>query len=233
MPTAAQTEAINQFVAQPINNLIVFLAIVSLVIVLAGLFVIWKFAPLLYNLYKQQADTNKQNAETNAKLTIILGENEKRATERTVALNSLGDKTDKQTETLTAIGEKTDHQTEVLDHQTEVLEAVGKTFSDHHIATAETVANLSDKVDSLETVVSTNTESIAALTEQIRNLVNKLEDKAACADAEERMRKLRDEILDKLSIEQAKRATDSQPIVVITPSNVIPDSGAGATGEAA
>lgn len=213
MPTAQQ---LNQFVSQPINNLIVFGIILALVIVLGGIFVIWKFAPMLYNLYKQQADTN-------AKLTKIVEDGEKRASERTNALAELSEQTNKQTETLTSIGEKTDHQTDVLEN-------MGKVFSDHQITTHDTVANLSDKVDSLEKTTLSNTESINTLAEQIKNLIARLEDKAACADAEERMRKLRDEMLEIATREQARRATDSQPAVNILPPNVTPDTASDADG---
>lgn len=194
MPTETQAQQLNQFVSQPINNLLVFQAIISLGIVVGVIILVWKFAPMLYNLYKQQA-------ETNAKLTKIVEDGEKRAEQRTTALASLG--------------EKTDHQTDVLENQTEELKKMGKTFSDHQITTHDTVANLSDKVDGLEKTVNTNTESITALTEQIKSLVSRLEDKAACADAEERMRKLRDEMLEIATREQARRATDSHPAVIL------------------
>lgn len=202
MPTEqAATQLAQAALQAPINTLVVLVAIIALIIVLGVGFLMWKFAPIILRQIQQQI-------ETNAKLTKIIEDGEKRAEQRTTALSDLSKQTANQTTVLNTISEKTDKQTNVL-------EIMGKTFGDHQIATHETVANLSDKVDGLEKTVNSNSESIVALTEQIKNLITKLEDKAACAEAEERMRKIRDEILDKLTSEQAKRATGTTPAVVI------------------
>jgi len=155
-------------------------------------------------------------------VTDILEKSEKRAEERTSALQVLVQKTD-------VTNELSRQSITAIDNQTKVIEVQNLDHNNYQTLVTDTLSAVNTRVDGLETSVNTNTENIAALTEQIKALVAKLDDKAACADAEERMRKFRDEIKALLTEQQAKK-TDTLPAV-----NVIPDTDAGgsAVGEAA
>lgn len=68
------------------------------------------------------------------------------------------------------------------------------------------------------TTIKNDTEIILEL---IKKIEERLQNQADCVDVAERLKKV-----EELFIEKSKRATDSQPIVVIQPpANLIPDSG--------
>lgn len=192
MPNTDQAAQIAQAAFQaPINNLVVVLAIAVMLFVMGVLFFTWRLFKYISN--------------NDSPLVKVLREIRD-------AFNGMKTSTaEKTTQVITA----TNETNTILKDQTEELKNMGKVFGDHQIATHDTVANLSDKVDGLQTTVNTNTESIAALTEQIKALVDKLDDKAACADAEERMRQFRDEIKALLSEQQSKKTSEFPAVNVI------------------
>lgn len=190
-PTAQE---INTFVAQPINNLIVFLAIMVVVALIIALVLVARYGPKIYNLYKQQADTNKLNAETTSKLTEIAEQN---ATQARLALTSV----DKNTTEMVKQTASIEKQTVVIENQTKVIAVQNLDHNNYQTL-------VSDGMSAVKEQVAANTESIAALSEQIKALVDKLDDKAACADAEERMRQFRDEIKALLTEQQSKKTSE-------------------------
>ena len=174
MPTDQQAQALNQFVSQPVNNLIVFLAIISLVIVILVGFALYKITPWIINLFKQQADTN-------AKLTEIVGQNSKQAETNNLAVEKNTAEMVRQTAAIEA-------QTGIIARQGHDLILVSDTLSAHG------------------TRIETNTENIAALQraieglpEQIRSIIT---DKSGCLRVETLISNLREEVLQ--LIEQQK-----------------------------
>ncbi len=213
-PTAQE---INTFVAQPINNLIVFLAIAVVVALIIALVLVGRYGPKLYNLFQQQADTNKLNADTTAKLTAIAAQNAEQAKLTLTSTDKLNTEMVKQTAAINTSTAAIDNQTQVIQVQNLNHNAYQTLVSDGMSAVqaqvAENTAGIADMKIELK-------ESIAALTEQINALVAKLDDKAACADAEERMRAFRDEIKALLTQQQAKKTSDLPAV------NLIPDTDA-------
>lgn len=211
MPSTDQAAQIAQAALQaPINNLVVLLAIIALLIMALGAFLIWKFATPLLKLYQQQAATNE-------KLTQIVGQNSEQAKVATQSVENNTAEMKKQTEAInTSIA--------AIDNQTQVIQVQNLNHNNYQTLVSDTMSAVKERVDGLETSVNSNTESIAALTEQIKALVDKLDDKAACADAEERMRQFRDEIVALVTQQQSKKTADLPAVTqaAIPPANVIP-----------
>lgn len=206
MPTTDQiTDAVAAAAQIPINNGLIIIVLLTLGIFALGGVTIWRFAPILISLYKQQA-------ETNSKLTQIVGQNSKQAE---LAMASVDSNTGEMVKQTAAIN----NQTSVIEGQGHDLRAYQTLVSDNLSAHTEQITTNTANIAELKTSVNSNTESIAALTEQIKALVDKLDDKAACAEAEERMRQFRDEIVELVTKQHDKRATSELAIVP----NVLPD----------
>lgn len=213
MPTTDQiSDAVAAAAQIPINNGLIIAVLIALGIVVLGGVLIWRFAPIFINLYKQQA-------ETNAKLTQIVGQNSEQAK---LAMASV----DKNT------GEMV-RQTEAIVGQTAIIEGQGRALRSYQTLVSDNLASHTEQI-------ATNTENIAELKKSIDHLSeqikNMLEDKAACADAEQRIEKLRDEIIALVTKQQTKRDTGEVPAVPAQPAVLIPDdanASASQAGEAA
>lgn len=192
MPTDGQAQAINQFVAQPINNLIAFGIILALVILLAVIYVVWKFAPKLYNLFKELADTNKQNADTAAKLTIIVSQNSDQAVIAQKSLENNTAEMAKQTSAIVALTELTKVQGHD-DNQYKIL------VSDNLHAHTESVDKLKEAIEALPGI-----------------LIKAIEDKLACQSLVITIQGWHDEVMQVIASQQAKRDTGTIPVVPIT-----------------
>jgi len=208
LPTDQAAQIAQSALQAPINNLVVVLAIAVMLFVIGVLYFTWRLFKYISN--------------NDSPLVKVLREIRD-------AFNGMKTSTvEKTTQVITA----TNETNTILKDQTEELKKMGKTFGDHQITTHDTVANLADKVDDLETVVTSNSESINELRKSIDELTaqikNMLEDKAACADVEERIAKLRDEIVALVTKQQSKKTSEQTTV------NVIPDTEDGsAVGEAA
>lgn len=174
MPPEQATEFAKEALQAPINNLIAFGIILSLVIVLGVGFLAWKFVPVLLRQIQQQL-------ETNAKLTKILEQNSNQAI---LAAQSVEKNT-----------AETAKQTAVIDAHTTQLEA-----------NTATVAAL-----------KVSTETLTASTEDLKKQVQTLiDDKAACAGIEETINQVKQEILQAMR-EQAAKKTSEQHTVNLPP----------------
>lgn len=187
-----QAEQIAQAALQaPVNNLVVLVALISLGIVLLVGFTVWKVAPAVINLYKTQA-------ETNAKLTTIVGQNSEQAK---LAIQSVDKNTDEMVK-----------QTSAIKEQTSIIQLQGKDLNTYQVLVSDTLSAHTEKIAENTASVQAIKESIDTLSNQIKAL---LEDKIACADAEDRIKKLYEEILLLVKQQQAKHATGTNPVVVV------------------
>lgn len=190
MPTTTQ---INEFVAQPINNLIAFAVILALVIVLVVVVVAWKGAPALFKLFKQQADTNRLNVANNEKLTQIVEQN---ATQAKLAMQSVERNT----------GEMV-RQTAAIEKQTGIIAIQGQ-----HLRNYQTL--VSDNLNAHTEQIEANTANIAALKSSIDSLPDQIriaiEDVAARIGIEKLALDLRTEIDRLVKHQEAVRKTSEQ-----------------------
>lgn len=188
MPTADQTAQIIQAAAQaPVNNMVVLVSIGLVVFLLGIVFLVYKFAPALINLYKQQADTNQ-------KLTQIAGQNSEQAK---LAMGSV----DKNTAEM-------EKQTIILMDFKNFQKVNNDTTADLAIEVGIMKAAVGANIEGIAALKA----SIDALTVQIKGM---LEDQIACAGAEELISNLKDDILALIRDDRAKHATAETPQVTI------------------
>lgn len=178
-----QSEQLAQAALQaPINNLVILLALIALVIVLLVGFAIWKVAPAVINLFKQQADTN-------SKLTQLVGQH---SNQLTLAIDSVDKNTTEMVKQTSAI----DAQTVEIKGQSLDLRNYQTLVSDNLSAHTEQIAVNTANIVELKA-------SIDALPEQIRLVI---EDKLACAGIEALINKLRDEIFNITNKQEAQHS---------------------------
>lgn len=223
MPSPQTAEQLIAAAAEaPLNNLVILLALFALVIVLAGLFVIWKFVPPLYNLYKQQA-------ETNAKLTQIVQQNSSRVGQVQVALsqNNTG---------MMDLGVKIDTQTNTL---AEVIKQQNKEYHDYQVLVSDNLSSHDSVLSNNTDALVDNTSKIEALTVSIDSLKVQLEaainERRDCGDQDGIMGKLLLEVVRLRTELQQRRSTGEVAIVTIDKENHdeshrLPDSSAKPTG---
>ena len=195
-PTEQAAQVAQAALQAPINNLVVLLALIALLIMALGGFLVWKFAPALIGLYKQQAATNE-------KLTQIVGQNSDQAK---LAMASV----DKNTNEMVK-------QTAAIEAQTTIIEGQGRRLNAYQTLVSDNLSAHTDQIAQNTANIAALKESIDALSEQIKNM---LEDKAACADVEERITKLRDEIVALVTQQQARKTTETPAVL---PANVTVD----------
>lgn len=195
-PTEQAAQVAQAALQAPINNLVVLLALIALLIMALGGFLVWKFAPALIGLYKQQASTNE-------KLTQIVGQNSEQAK---LAMASV----DKNTSEMVK-------QTAAIEAQTAIIEGQGRSLNAYQTLVSDNLSAHTDQIAQNTANIAALKESIDALSEQIKNM---LEDKAACADVEERITKLRDEIVALVTQQQARKTTETPAVL---PANVLTD----------
>lgn len=207
MPTSEQAaQALNNIVAQPVDKLATIIGILGMVLVVSLVFFGWRLFKYISNNDSPLVKVFREIRDAFNGLKIS------------------------QVEKSNQVISATQETNKILNEQTVVLQD----FTNFQKTNNDTVANLSDEVSDLKTSVTSNTskidalrESVDALTDQIRAM---LEDKVACADAEERMRNLRDEIVALVTQQQTKRDTSTFPAVspAVSPvPNVHADDGSG------
>lgn len=205
IPTEQAAQIAQAALQTPINNLVVLLALIALLIMALGGVLVWKFAPTLINLYKQQA-------ETNSKLTQIVGQNSEQAR---LAMSSV----DKNTAEMVK-------QTAAIEVQTTIIQAQGKDLSVYQTLVSDTLSAHTEQIAANTASVEQAKDSIAQIKESIDDLSKQirefLEDKAACDGAEELIKKLKEEILEIVRQQQTKRATQTNSAIVVVPGEPIP-----------
>lgn len=180
----------------PINNLVILVALFSLVLLLLAGFVAWKVAPALINLYKAQAEVNRQNAETAKKLTEIVGQNAEQAK---LAMSSVDNNTSEMS-----------RQTTAIEKQTSIIES--QMLDQRNYQTL-----VSDTMDGFKNQVAENTAGIAELKASIETLSHQIteivSDKVACAGMVATVTNLKNEILETLKKEYERKATGTHAAV--------------------
>jgi chromosome segregation ATPase len=178
----------------PINNLVVLVALFSLVILLLAGFIAWKVAPALINLYKAQSEVNRQNAETAKKLTEIVAQN---ADAARLAMSSVDNNTSEMS-----------RQTTAIEKQTGIIES--QMLDQRNYQTL-----VSDTMDGVKNQVAENTAGIAELKASIETLSHQIteivSDKVACAGMVATVTNLKNEIMAILQKEQIRKATGTHP----------------------
>ena len=177
MTPEATAQQLNTFVSQPINNLIIFLAIVAMAIVLGVVFLVLKFGPGLYDLFKQQSDTNRQNADTAAKLTQIVQQN---AEQSQLAFKSVDNNTIEMAK-----------QTAAIEKQTSVIELQRIDQSAYQTLVSDNLSAHSTQVEANTREIAELKKSIDALTGQITEMLNKRDD---CADVAGKVDELKEKV---------------------------------------
>jgi hypothetical protein len=191
-----QAEQVAQAALQaPLNTLVAVIAILCLFIVVGVGVLIWKFAPIVYKQVQEQIQNNKQQGETNAKLATIVEQN---ASQAKLAMQSVDNNTTEMTK-----------QTAAIERQTSIVQLQGQNLNSYQILVSDTLSAHADKIEANTASVQAIKASIDTLSNQIRTL---LEDKIACADAEERIKKLYEEILILIKQQQIKQ-TGTHPVV--------------------
>lgn len=194
-----QPEQIAQAALQaPINTLVILVAVIAMLIVVGVGVLIYKFAPIILKQIQQQIENNKQQVETNSKLATIVEQN---ATQAKLAMQSVDNNTTEMAK-----------QTAAIERQTAIVQLQGKDLSSYQVLVSDTLSAHTTQIAENTASVQAIKESIDTLSNQIRTL---LEDKIACADAEDRIKKLYEEILILIKQQQAKHATGTNPVVVV------------------
>ncbi len=166
----------------PLNNLVIVVALVSLVIILGIGFLIWRFLPMIIKQIQQQLDTNEH-------LTIIVGQNVEQIKLTTQAVTSNTDEARKITVS--------------IDRQTTVIQRQGLDLRNYQTL-------VSDNLSAHTEQIAANTRSIETMREQIEVKFTELssqietisEDKAVCAGHEALLRQLRNDVIDTIKQQQ-------------------------------
>lgn len=166
----------------PLNNLVIVVALVSLVIILGIGFLIWRFLPIIIKQIQQQLDTNEH-------LTTIVGQNVEqiKLTTQAVTSNTL--------EAQKIIAS--------IDRQTDVIQSQGRDLRNYQTL-------VSDNLSAHTEQIAANTRSIETIREQIEVKFTELssqietisEDKAVCAGHEALLRQLRNDVIDTIKQQQ-------------------------------
>jgi len=199
-------EKIVQLAQEPVNNLVVVMAIISIIAVIVAVvgigFLVWKFAPVIFKQIQQQIENNKQQTQINEQQAAILERltSHSEKSEQTAEDNKL--ELVKQTSALNKIIDIT--QVQNID-----FKAYQTLVSDNMANHSSQVAANTEKIGILNEKFDTISANIELLSNQIRAI---LEDKVACASIEETLRTLKDEFT-RFVAEQSKRGTGTFPIV--------------------
>ncbi|MCA0455636.1 MAG: hypothetical protein LCI00_16795 [Chloroflexi bacterium] len=198
MPTAQQTIEIAQAAAQvPTNNLLVFLAIFMAVVVIV---VMWKVVPPIINLYKQQVENNRIQAENSAKLTVIVEQN---SAQTKLAIQSIADNTGEMRKQTDALGVLS---ADFRGYTSTAAESIDEFRADVDKQHAETKADIAAiKID-----IATHMEGI---TKELGGIKTALEERNECADVMGKFDSMKSE-WDKFH---------DEVLELLTPANVIKD----------
>jgi uncharacterized membrane-anchored protein YhcB (DUF1043 family) len=170
----------------PLNNLVIVVALVSLVIILGIGFLIWRFLPMIIKQIQHQLDTNEH-------LTIIVGQNVEQIKLTTQAVTS------NTTEVQKVIVS--------IDRQTDVIKIQGRDLRNYQTL-------VSDNLSAHTEQIAANTRSIETMREQIEVKFTELssqietisEDKAVCAGHEALLRQLRNDVIDTIKQQQVNHS---------------------------
>jgi len=166
----------------PLNNLVIVVALVSLVIILGIGFLVWRFLPIIIKQIQQQLDTNEH-------LSTIVGQNVEQIKLTTQVVTS---NTVEARKIITSI-----------DRQTTVIQGQGRDLRNYQTL-------VSDNLSAHTEQIAANTRSIETMREQIEAKFTELssqietisEDKTVCAGHEALLRQLRDEVIGTLKQQQ-------------------------------
>jgi len=149
MPNAQQ---VNEFIAQPINNLLVFLAIVSVFVVLLAGFTVYKFGPAIVGVMKSIAETLVALRSGYDKLIDMKADTVEWQKAHSLAVENLREDTSKH---LIALTQNIKTRSE-LDGQAfdEMRDEVGKKIDENNEAVMKRITALEDGVNKLNTSVA-------------------------------------------------------------------------------
>lgn len=197
MPTTDQiTDVVAAAAQAPVNNLIVLVLIGFVAVGLLILMLINRFVPSLVNLYKQQA-------ETNAQLTKIVGQNSEQAKLAMASVDNNTAEMRKQTGAIEKLG------ADFSGYQSTASDAIEEFRADVDKQHVETKANIAE----IKSDIATAMTDITAKLTNIENILRKRED---CADAVAEIDEVKKDV-EKLKQAEAKRATDESKLITDTP----------------
>jgi len=170
----------------PLNNLVIVVALVSLVIILGIGFLVWRFLPMIIKQIQHQLDTNEH-------LTTIVGQNVEQIKLTTQAVTSNTDEARKITVS--------------IDRQTTVIQRQGRDLRNYQTL-------VSDNLSAHTEQIAANTRSIETMREQIETKFTELssqietisDDKTVCAGHEALLRQLRDDVIDTIKQQQVNHS---------------------------
>lgn len=154
MPTTDQiTDAVVAAAQIPINNGLIVIALVTLSILVLGGVLTWRFAPILINLFKQQAETNSQ-------LTKIVGQNteqsKQNAEQARLAMLSV------------------DNNTTEMRKQTGAIEKLGADFRGYQSTASDAIEEFRADVDKQHEATKQDITEIKASIEQLTKQIEEL-----------------------------------------------------------
>lgn len=199
MPSVDQLKGILQSAAEaPVNNMIVLFAIGIVAFLIISAILIWKFAPVLIKLYEKQAETNE-------KLTTIVGQHSEQVT-RTI-------------ESLDKNTSEVSRQTTAINAQTVVIEGQSRDLRSYQTLVSDTLSGHTDQLRENTEAVTALKATVEQLSVMSSQLKTAIDDKSACTNLETQIQTIRDEILNAISQQQTKRATSENGAVPGTSAN--------------
>jgi len=166
----------------PLNNLVIVVALVSLVIILGVGFLIWRFLPMIIKQIQQQLDTNQH-------LITIVGQNVEQIKLTTQALTS-------NTTEVQKVIVSIDRQTDVIQSQDRDLRNYQTLVSDNLSAHTEQIAANTRSIETMREQIEVKFTELSSQIETIS------EDKAVCAGHEALLRQLRNDVIDTIKQQQ-------------------------------
>ena len=166
----------------PLNNLVIVVALVSLVIILGVGFLIWRFLPMIIKQIQQQLDTNQH-------LTTIVGQNVEQIKLTTQALTS-------NTTEVQKVIVSIDRQTDVIKIQGRDLRNYQTLVSDNLSAHTEQIAANTRSIETIREQIEVNFKDLST---QINTII---EDKNVCAGHEALIQQLRAEVIGTIKQQQ-------------------------------
>lgn len=166
----------------PLNNLVIVVALVSLVIILGVGFLIWLFLPMIIKQIQQQLDTNQH-------LTTIVGQNVEQIKLTTQALTS-------NTTEVQKVIVSIDRQTDVIKIQGRDLRNYQTLVSDNLSAHTEQIAANTRSIETIREQIEVNFKDLST---QINTII---EDKNVCAGHEALIQQLRAEVIGTIKQQQ-------------------------------
>lgn len=200
----------NEFIAQPINNLLVFLAIVSVCVVLLAGVTVYKFGPVVVGIMKSIAETLAALRNSNDKLVDMKAqalEWDKKHASALEDTNRAVIALDK------SVRERSELDGQALD---EMRDEVSKSFEGVNTE----VQKVWKGVDDVKADIASLQQDID---EKLASILDELQKRGDCSDLASEVRTLREEVRAKL---QPTNAVSNVTVNATQPANLIPDDGA-------